>query len=676
MTAKIVDDFPFAIREVENNWIPLSDGVRLAARYWLPEGAEANPVPAILEYIPYRKRDGTAARDEAMHPYFAGHGYAAVRVDIRGSGESDGLMDDEYLKLEQDDALEVIAWIAAQPWCNGRVGMMGKSWGGFNGLQVAARRPPALQCVISVYSTDDRYADDIHYMGGCMLDENPIWGFVMFGYNARPPDPLHVGERWRDMWLARLEHNQPWIIDWLKHQRRDAFWKHGSVCEDFSAIQCPVYLVGGWADPYTNPVPRILAGLDAPSKALVGPWGHMYPHQAFPGPDAGYLQEALRWWDHWLKDVDNGIMDEPRYWVWMQASAPPQASYDLRPGHWVAEPTWPSPNIQVRTLAINAGGLAEAPGAERALSVSCPQDVGATTLVWGNNGDGAPECPTDQRLDDARSLTFDSEPLAEDLAILGAPAVNLDLAADRENAFVAVRLCEVLPDGVSAQISYGLLNLTHRDSHEDIAPLEPGRRYRVRVQLNDVAHVFAAGSRIRVALATSFWPIAWPSPQPVTLTVFAGACDLELPVRPPRPEDAALPDLPPAEQSRVHPRTVLREADPTVMRVERDVANDLVTFVHVEDDGRVRIDRDGWEFGEITTRRISVRPSDPTSARIALESVRECGREGGNQVRIEVSQVMTCDEHNFHVEAKLDAQEDGQPVLSRSWNETIPRDGV
>ncbi len=676
MTAKIVEDFPCRIREVEHEWIPLADGIRLAARYWLPENAETEPVPAILEYIPYRKRDGTADRDEAMHPYFAGHGYAAVRVDLRGSGESDGILEDEYLQQELDDAVEVIAWLAAQPWCNGRVGMMGKSWGGFNGLQVAARRPPALRCVISVYSTDDRYADDIHYMGGCLINENPNWAFTMFGHNALPPDPLYVGERWPDMWLARLEHNRPWIIEWLKHQRRDAFWKHGSVCEDISQIECPVYLVGGWADPYTNPVPRLLAGLSAPSKALVGPWGHMYPHQAFPGPDAGFLQEALRWWDHWLKDVDNGIMDEPRYRVWMQASAPPLASFDVRPGHWVAEPAWPSPNVQTRRLALNEDGLAEAPGAERALSVSCPQDVGTCSLVWGNNGDGAPECPTDQRPDDARSLTFDSEPLAEDLAILGAPAVNLDLAADRENAFVAVRLCEVLADGPSAQVSYGLLNLTHWDNHEDIAPLEPGRRYRVRVQLNDIAHVFAAGSRIRVAVATSHWPITWPSPQLVTLTLFAGASDLELPVRPSRPEDAALPDLPPAEQSRVHPRTVLREAAPPVLRIERDVTNDLVSFLHVEDDGKVRIDRDGWEFGEITSRRISVRPDAPTSARIALESVRECGREDGHQIRIETSQVLTSDKRDFHVEAKLDAYEDGQPIFSRSWSEQIPRDGV
>ena len=253
----IVTQFPRQVREIENLFITLSDGCRLAARIWLPADAERNPVPAILEYLPYRKRDGTAERDHLTHPYFAGNGYACLRVDMRGSGESDGLLDDEYLKQEQDDCLEVMDWIAAQPWCTGSIGMIGISWGGFNGLQVAARRPPELKAVISLCSTDDRYADDIHFMGGCLLNDNlalglgharPIW-------RARPTRRCSA-MRWREIWLKRLK-NQPLLVaNWLQHQRRDDCWKHGSVCEDWSAITCPVYLVGGWADGYSNTIPR------------------------------------------------------------------------------------------------------------------------------------------------------------------------------------------------------------------------------------------------------------------------------------------------------------------------------------------------------------------------------------------------------------------------------------
>src|SRR5712692_3558038 len=257
----IVTTFPRTVRVIEHTLIPLKDGTMLAARIWLPDDAEQNPVPAILEYLPYRKRDGTYERDALTHPYLAGHGYAGVRVDIRGCGESSGLLFDEYAKQEQDDGVEVIAWLAAQPWCSGVVGMMGISWGGFNGLQIAARRPPALKAIVTICSTDDRYADDIHFMGGCLLNNNLGWASTMLAYMSRPPDPALVGERWREMWLHRLE-NQPLLVDlWLRHQTRDAYWKHGSVCEDFAAIQCPVYAVGGWADGYSNAVSRLLAGL-------------------------------------------------------------------------------------------------------------------------------------------------------------------------------------------------------------------------------------------------------------------------------------------------------------------------------------------------------------------------------------------------------------------------------
>jgi putative CocE/NonD family hydrolase len=258
---KTVTQLPRKVREIENVFMTLRDGTKLAARIWLPEDAETNPVPAILEYLPYRKRDGTCDRDALTHPYFAGHGYAAVRVDIRGTGESDGILLDEYLKQEQDDCLEVLQWLAKQPWCTGACGIIGISWGGFNGLQVAARRPPELKAVISLCSTDDRYADDIHAMGGCMLIDNVAWASAMFALQSHPPDPALVGERWRAMWLQRLE-NQPLLIDnWLQHQRRDAFWKHGSVCENYADITCAVYAVGGWADGYSNAVPRLLAGL-------------------------------------------------------------------------------------------------------------------------------------------------------------------------------------------------------------------------------------------------------------------------------------------------------------------------------------------------------------------------------------------------------------------------------
>ena len=327
-----LDDLPHKVKKIEHFWITLKDGCRLAARMWLPADAESKPVPAVLEYIPYRKRDGTRGRDEPMHGYFAGHGYAAIRVDMRGSGESDGVLQDEYLQLELDDAVEVIDWITRQPWCDGKVGMMGKSWGGFNCLQVAAMRPKSLKAVLSVCSTDDRYADDIHYMGGCLLNDNHWWGDIMLAYQARPADPALFGEGWRDNWLKRLNEMPFWPAIWMKHPARDDYWRHGSICEDYGAIQCPVMLIGGWADAYTNAIPRMLEHLKVPRRAIIGPWAHIYPHDGLPGPAIGFLQEAVKWWDHWLKGAKNGVMDGPMLWAWLEDSARPTTTATYRDG--------------------------------------------------------------------------------------------------------------------------------------------------------------------------------------------------------------------------------------------------------------------------------------------------------------------------------------------------------
>ena len=381
-------DFPRPVRELENLWIPMPDGARLAARVWLPEDAATDPVPALFEFLPYRKSDGTAVRDALRQPYFAGHGYAVLRVDMRGSGDSDGVLRDEYTAQEHDDAVACIAWIAAQPWCDGSVGMMGISWGGFNSLQVAARRPPALKALLVIGFTDDRYADDVHYMGGCVLTSQMLsWSAVMHAYNALPPDPRWVGERWREMWFERLAATAPWVETWLAHQTRDAYWRHGSAGEDYDAIRVPVYAVGGWADSYNNSVPRLLAGLSVPRKGLIGPWVHTFPEVGVPGPAIGFLQESLRWWDHWLKGIDTGFMDEPMLRVWIQDSVPPLTYYAERPGRWVAEPGWPSPDVAERVYHLNGLGLLEgAPGPEIARKIRGSEGDALDVGQWGSYG--------------------------------------------------------------------------------------------------------------------------------------------------------------------------------------------------------------------------------------------------------------------------------------------------
>ncbi|XKE46536.1 CocE/NonD family hydrolase [Halomonas organivorans] len=658
------------VRIIENAWIPMPDGARLAAKLWLPADAEASPVPAVLEYIPYRKRDCRAIRDSQVHGYFARHGYAGVRVDLRGSGDSDGVLHDEYLAQELEDGVEAIRWIAAQPWCNGRVGMIGISWGGFNGLQVAALQPPALQAVITVCSSDDRYTDDVHYMGGCLLTDNLSWASVMLSYNACPPDPAIVGERWRELWLRRLEQGVPWLKTWLEHQRRDDYWRHASVCEDFAAIRCPVFAVSGWADGYCNTVFRLIHHLRGPRKGLVGPWGHKYPHLGGPGPSIDFLGECLRWWDRWLKDRDNGVDRDPLLRAWMQDSVSPIS--DDRPGRWVAETQWPSRRLRPRVYALSREGLVAGEPAEGApLSVRSPLSVGLFAGKWCSYAEST-DLPTDQRLEDGGSLCFDTPPLASDVEILGQPLVELELSADQPQAMVAVRLSDIGPDGTVTLVTYGLLNLSHRHGHDRPEPLRPGEPCRVTVRLNHVAQCFPAGNRIRVAISPSYWPLAWPSPCPVTLTLHPRGCRLSLPQRPRRASDVALPDLGEPCMAEAPATTLLVPAH-REWTVLFNLATNEATLRVIDNDGSWRLDDLDLTLGYEVSERYTQANDD--YATVSGEVVNRRTFERGDwRVEIATRTVLTGTANHFHLNATLDAYEGGERVYSRTWNEAIPRD--
>jgi putative CocE/NonD family hydrolase len=677
---------------IEHIRIPMSDGVQLAARLWLPEGAAARPVPVILEYIPYRRRDSTRARDDRMHGWFAAHGYACARVDIRGSGDSDGVLTDEYLQSELDDGCSIIDWLAEQPWCTGQVGMIGISWGGFNGLQIAALRPPALKAVVSVCSTDDRYADDVHHMGGCLLGDNLSWASTMFAYNSLPPDPALVGPVWREIWQQRLRGSGLWLARWLRHQRRDHYWRHGSICEDIGAVQCPVMAVSGWADGYSNAVFRLLANLQVPRLGLVGPWSHKYPHQGTPGPAVGFLQECLRWWDHWLKGIETGIMQEPMLRAWMQDSVPPTTSYVERPGHWVGEPVWPPPTLEQLCYRLRWPAVLEATDAQietndrtgagtdaasrghghGAAEIQSPLSVGLFAGKWCSYA-ATPDLPHDQREEDGGALVFTSAPLPRPLELLGAVIVELVLSADRPVAMVAARLSDVRPDDQATRITYGLLNLTHRDGSAEPTALEPGRNYRVRVKLNDIGQRIPAGHRLRLSLSTSYWPLAWPPPEPVRLTIHTAGSQVLLPLRAPRPEDAEI-GFGPAEGApacAVQQRTTPHHN----WRVIRDLAADESTLEVINDDGTVYFPEIDLALQRKALEWYSYRGGDFNSVR--GETLWERGLQRGDwSISTLTRTILTSTTTHFSVHAQLDAFEGARRVFAETWNEDIARDLV
>lgn len=687
------------IVEIPDMGIVLSDGCRLSARVWMPKDADDAPVPVILEYLPYRKRDGTAARDALTHPYFAERGYVCVRVDMRGNGDSDGIMHDEYTETELSDGVEVVNWLAAQPWCNGSVGMMGISWGGFNGLQIAALAPEPLKAVITLCSTVDRYADDIHYKGGCLLNENFGWGSTMWAYSSRPPDPALVGDKWRDMWLERLEAETFLPVEWLGHQTRDAYWKHGSVCEDYSAIKAQVLAIGGWGDAYKNTVPAVVANIDG-AKGIIGPWVHKYPHFAVPEPRIGFLQEALRWWDRWLKGIETGVENDPDMRAYVMDGVRPKAWYEVRDGRWIVEDDWAGSGDKAgdvdrttnRTKVMRFtgdGGLVggvgnpEADNEFSALVASpahCGMAAGEYCAIWLG-----PEMPGDQRVDDAYSTVFMSAPLtAADgvREIVGAPKVHLRVSSDRVQGQIAVRLNHIHPDGASTRITYGVLNLSHRDGPngrggvENPRAMVPGEVEDIAVTLDHIAYLVPEGHRISISISSAYWPLLWPSADPVCLTISAGA--VAIPTRgniAPNGMGGAdewqfeTPEAAPAQETEV-----LRAGGNT-RRIETDMASGVVTLVIEDDFGKRRDSHHGGVSGSIAREWWSIHPDDPLSARGRTHWTEEVERSD-IKTRTETWAEMHADKTHFHLSARLEAWEGERLIFAKDLSESVERNGI
>ena len=666
---------------IETVWITMPDGVRLAARLWLPPDAKENPVPAILEYIPYRRRDRTRLRDEGMHPHFARAGYAAIRVDMRGSGDSDGVMEDEYSEQEIQDGVDVIAWIAGQHWCDGKVGMFGKSWGAYTSFQVASKRPPALKAIAPVMGTDDRWLEDIHFYGGVLANDNFWWGSIMQLYNAMPPDPEIVGDdRWREMWKERLNGMRFWPALWLDHQTHDAMWRRGSISENYDDVQIPIYFFGGWADLFRDTPFRIAERLKGPVKVLMGPWAHLYPHEAAPGPKVDFLGEIIRFWDHWLKGQDTGLMDEPRLRFWVQENARPAGKIADRAGRWIEETAWPSRHVSSKRFWLNDGALgSDAATNRRSLEICSPQtfgQAGGDMCSFAIAGD----MPLDCRQDAGGALLFRTEPFDAPLDILGQPRVTLQVEADREQAFVAVLLVDEAKDGAQSLITRGFFNLMHRESDLAPKPIVPGETMTATVPLHGIAYRLSAGHRLMVQVASTYWPILWPAPEPVTLKLQTGASTLDLPVRTApssEQEPRLLPPPPPSDKPR--PSARLREG-----KLDRSLTLDQTTGVHKSrffidggvfgPVGRMRLET-GTELGDISDRIYEIHPDDPLSARATM--IQESLFERGDwKARLKTTSEQTATSSEFILKARVECW-DGETLFHEvDWEHRIPRNGM
>ncbi|MFD5267299.1 CocE/NonD family hydrolase [Streptomyces sp. NPDC058335] len=676
---RIRSSFPYETAH-EDLRIRLPDGTLLYARVWRPLTDE--PVPALLEYTPDRLSDRTAARDRQRHPWYAGHGYASVRVDARGHGNSEGLPDDAARPPTEPtgrtatdgvaaDGAAVVAWLAAQPWCDGTVGMFGIGRGGAFALRVAARTalaPPAptpLKAVVAVCCPDGHPDNGVRHPSGSALPADPPHAEAA---QARltsaclPPDPEHVGDAWRDMWLRRLESVDPFTPT--------------DVREDLTT-GVPVLAVGGWHDPYPDTVLGLVDRLPQDRvRGVIGPWPHAYPdHAPHPGPAIGFLQETLRWWDHWLKGKDTGVLSDPLLRAYVRGSHLRATTYGVLPGRWVGEPAWPSPRVRVVTYALQGAPVL----------VRSPLHTGVDAGRLLPRGDDA-GLPPDQREEDARSVCFDF-PVSEETWVLGGPRVRLRLTCEAPHAQVVARVCDVAPDGSSTLVTRGVRQLRRTECGSS----EPGGKQPggaghgsagqgsaagdVVLDLAPVGHAFPPGHRIRLAVSSAYWPWVWPEPESAAgFTVDPAGSALELPARV-READAGVAFEEP-EQAPPLGVSVLATLDgPRPERLlVRDEAGGEWRLEVVPPDAGTRAYPDGLEYTEDALTTYTITERDPLSARVRCDrTVRLHRPERGWDTSVRTRSEVTGDETDFVATDEVVCTEGGEVVFHRTWRKRIPR---
>jgi putative CocE/NonD family hydrolase len=654
----------------KNVMIPMRDGVRLAADLYVPARQEpGTSYPVVMEYIPYRK-DEISPEGPSHYTYLPRHGYVMARVDIRGTGASEGVYTDEYLLQEQFDGYDAIEWLAAQPWCDGHVNMMGISYGGFSSLQVASHNPPHLTSIIPVDFTDDRYTDDCHFRGGLLRKYYDVgfYGGFMVAWNAMPPYPEWSASSWAEVWEQHLAHNEPSLLKWFHNQTDGPYWRHGSVRDIPETIKCPVFMIGGWRDGYPNPPLRLYQLLQSPRKVLIGPWNHAMPDKAIPGPRVDYLNEVVRWLDHWCKGEDTGIMDEAPVTVFMQHGQSPVVDRLESAGEWRAESAWPPPGAEEKILYLGSENcLAAEPGEEGSELLAYEPTVGVTAGLW--SGGIQFGLPGDQRPDEALSLVYTSPVLEEAVHVLGWPRAILHLSSSASVIGFAASLSDVAPDGSSHLVAKGMLNAARRESFADPKPLVPGEVYELDIQIDCTGWVFAPGHRIRLSIACADWPNVWPTPELGTSQVYRGRY---------RPSRLVLPTVP-AAGSAVPPafvpsaHAIKRHSDaasPPTWEVTKDVLTGN-TSVRICVPISMRInDRTVVERESGTICRVA--PGDPAHASARGWHVHRIVRP--NQVvqgRADV--LIQATATHFHITIDLEVRINDAPHFSRRWVETVER---
>jgi putative CocE/NonD family hydrolase len=646
---------------MEQAWIHMKDGVRLSATLYMPDGAKpGEKFPALLDYLPYRKDDAMAAGDYPKGAYFAQRGFVNARVDIRGFGTSGGTPTDrEYSEQEQIDGEQVIHWLATQSWSNGKVGMYGISWGGFNAIQMAMRNPPELKAIIAVDATEELFHDDIHYIDGLMhIDEFELNMDLAPAMTGAPDYSLD------EKALATRFDWTPWSLLYLKHQRDGTFWR--SPVRPLSDIKVPCFLVGGLADGYRDSIPRMLDQVKVPVKALVGPWNHSYPHEPDFGPAIEWRGDAVRWWDYWLKGRETGVLNDPKLVIYMRHWFPPNPNLEMVPGEWRVEQTWPPKNISNSTLYLQSNhALAASAAQSDTHQLKYVPSIGVEAGFWWG------ELLADQRPVDAFSLVYDSAPLKEEVAIMGRPHAILQASADAPLADWFARLSDVALDGTVTQVTGAGLSGAQRESMSDPKDLEPGKTYALDVEMHLTTWVFPKGHRIRLAVSNALWPMAWPTPYNMTTALRLGGNDGSRLVLPTVPIHGATTTFAPAGPSE-HRSDIksLGYTWPGKWTLERDEGRQKST-VHWK--GKSEEQFPWGKETDLESMTYDADDAHPETMTVHGEAqIIMTLKDRTLDWRGHLS--VSSDQENFYYKYTRELLKDGTQLKTKTWEETVPRD--
>jgi len=648
---------------IESDWLTMKDGVRLSVTFFKPSPRyPGEKFPVLFEFLPYRKDDSFYLRDYPLYSYFVRRGFIMAKVDIRGTGSSEGIVPPrEYSEQELADAVEIIDQLSKLPDSNGRVGMWGISWGGFNSIQVAMRQPPALKAILAIDASDDLFHDDVHYIDGAYHVDAYELSIDHENGLPRTPDYKLDEDYFRNRFNA-----YPWFLTYLKQQKDGDFWRRNSLRWNYDKIRIPAYLIGGLLDGYRDSVPRMLENMKIPIKAEIGPWVHAWPDNGVPGPNYEWRHEAVRWWDYWLKNRDTGILDDPRFTVFIREGHGPDLNLNMTPGHWACT-DWPIPGTSwMKFFPGKDYQLQTQPDKPAVEALRYIPSYGIATGFWWGEPTG------DMRPDDAGCLVFNSPVLEHQFVIVGFPKVHLRVSAEAPLAHWIVRLEDVQPDGTVSLVTGALLNGSQRLSRLSPELLTPDETYDVEIEMHFTTWTFKPGHRLRLAVSNALFPMIWPTPYPMITKLLVGnkASYLELPVIPLQERKGPSFRAPEPREQRPDAHYLGGEGWPHgIYELKKDLWSSTVSVVW---QGTNDFEIQGCRY--LTYEKNYFETNDENPAQSCF-----CG-EAGHRIELEDRQLFlktTIDLHsdnkNFKVTFIRELFENDVLVRKREWKETIPR---